>query len=43
MTREQTLQRTREAREDCERCNATARAIQIVIARWIVAGIDKGE
>lgn len=28
---------------DCPRCNATARAIVIVIARWVVAGMDKGE
>lgn len=28
---------------DCPHCNPTARAIRIVLARWVVAGIDKEE
>ncbi len=27
----------------CERCCATGRAMELVRARWVVAGIDKGE
>ena len=27
----------------CERCCATARAMGLVRAQWVVAGIDKGE
>ena len=32
-----------ESRAVCPHCNATAKAIAIVIARWVVAGMDKGE
>ncbi len=28
---------------ECPRCGPTARAISLVQAQWIVAGIDKGE
>ncbi len=34
---------TREPAPECPRCGPTARAISLVQAQWIVAGIDKGE
>jgi hypothetical protein len=32
-----------ESRVECPYCNATAKAIREVQARWVVAGMDKGE
>lgn len=33
----------RDPAPECPRCGPTARAISLVHAQWVVAGIDKGE